>query len=183
MRDSVTLRIEAPIAKVWELVSDVTHIGRFSPETFEAEWSIDARDLRLYVSLHEAVQTAVRGRTWVQDLLARRSREYVSGYDLDLSRLEERFGDLDPADPSSMTAAAEHPEAILGAMRSPAQDAAAHALRTLITTLVGYGDAPRRAQRHLGLDALGMGPQLGAVAVEGQRHAVHGVAQQHTPQG
>ena len=38
MRDSVTLRIEAPPAKVWELVSDVTHIGRFSPETFEAEW-------------------------------------------------------------------------------------------------------------------------------------------------
>ena len=38
MRDSVTLRLEAPPAKVWELVSDVTHIGRFSPETFEAEW-------------------------------------------------------------------------------------------------------------------------------------------------
>ena len=38
MRDSVTLRIEAPPSKVWELLSDVTHIGRFSPETFEAEW-------------------------------------------------------------------------------------------------------------------------------------------------
>jgi len=24
--------------KVWELVSDVTSIGRYSPETFEAEW-------------------------------------------------------------------------------------------------------------------------------------------------
>jgi hypothetical protein len=23
---------------VWSLVSDVTNIGRFSPETFEAEW-------------------------------------------------------------------------------------------------------------------------------------------------
>jgi uncharacterized protein YndB with AHSA1/START domain len=38
----VTLRIDAPVAKVWELVSDVTHIGRFSPETFEAEWLDDA---------------------------------------------------------------------------------------------------------------------------------------------
>jgi uncharacterized protein YndB with AHSA1/START domain len=37
-KDSVTLRIDAPPAKVWALVSDVTHIGRFSPETFEAEW-------------------------------------------------------------------------------------------------------------------------------------------------
>src|SRR4029077_7781549 len=24
--------------RVWELVSDVTRIGRYSPETFEAEW-------------------------------------------------------------------------------------------------------------------------------------------------
>jgi uncharacterized protein YndB with AHSA1/START domain len=28
----------APPEKVWELVSDVTRIGEFSPETFEAEW-------------------------------------------------------------------------------------------------------------------------------------------------
>jgi uncharacterized protein YndB with AHSA1/START domain len=28
----------APPARVWELVSDVTRIGEFSPETFEAEW-------------------------------------------------------------------------------------------------------------------------------------------------
>jgi hypothetical protein len=28
----------APPDRVWELVSDVTRIGEFSPETFEAEW-------------------------------------------------------------------------------------------------------------------------------------------------
>jgi hypothetical protein len=28
----------APPEKVWDLVSDVTRIGEFSPETFEAEW-------------------------------------------------------------------------------------------------------------------------------------------------
>lgn len=28
----------APPERVWALVSDVTSIGRFSPETFEAEW-------------------------------------------------------------------------------------------------------------------------------------------------
>ena len=38
MRDSVTVHIDAPPDKVWALVSDVTQIGRFSPETFEAEW-------------------------------------------------------------------------------------------------------------------------------------------------
>jgi uncharacterized protein YndB with AHSA1/START domain len=38
MHDSVTVHIDAPPEKVWALVSDVTRIGEFSPETFEAEW-------------------------------------------------------------------------------------------------------------------------------------------------
>jgi uncharacterized protein YndB with AHSA1/START domain len=43
MHDSVTVHIAAPPEKVWELVSDVTRIGSYSPETFEAEW-LDGAD-------------------------------------------------------------------------------------------------------------------------------------------
>jgi uncharacterized protein YndB with AHSA1/START domain len=38
MQDSVTVHMAAPPERVWDLVSDVTKIGRYSPETFEAEW-------------------------------------------------------------------------------------------------------------------------------------------------
>jgi carbon monoxide dehydrogenase subunit G len=38
MQGSVTLHIEANPQHVWALVSDITNTGRFSPETFEAEW-------------------------------------------------------------------------------------------------------------------------------------------------
>jgi uncharacterized protein YndB with AHSA1/START domain len=38
MREDVTVSMQAPPEKVWDLVSDVTRIGEFSPETFEAEW-------------------------------------------------------------------------------------------------------------------------------------------------
>ncbi len=38
MRDAVTVHMEATPEQVWDLVSDVTKIGRYSPETFEAEW-------------------------------------------------------------------------------------------------------------------------------------------------
>ncbi len=38
MHESVTVHIEATPERIWDLVSDVTKIGRYSPETFEAEW-------------------------------------------------------------------------------------------------------------------------------------------------
>ncbi|MGH3411469.1 MAG: SRPBCC family protein [Marmoricola sp.] len=38
MQDAVTVHMGAPAERVWDLVSDVTRIGEFSPETFEAEW-------------------------------------------------------------------------------------------------------------------------------------------------
>jgi hypothetical protein len=34
----VTVHVDAPPVAVWRLVSDVTNTGRFSPETFDAEW-------------------------------------------------------------------------------------------------------------------------------------------------
>ena len=39
----MTVRIAAPPDRVWDLVSDVTRIGEFSPETFEAQW-LDGAD-------------------------------------------------------------------------------------------------------------------------------------------
>jgi hypothetical protein len=38
MRGSVTVHMAASVDRVWDLVSDVTRVGEFSPETFEAEW-------------------------------------------------------------------------------------------------------------------------------------------------
>lgn len=38
MQDSVTVHMNASPEAVWNLVSDVTRIGSYSPETFEAEW-------------------------------------------------------------------------------------------------------------------------------------------------
>ena len=37
--DEVSVWMDAEPAEVWDLVSDVTRIGEFSPETFEARWT------------------------------------------------------------------------------------------------------------------------------------------------
>jgi uncharacterized protein YndB with AHSA1/START domain len=38
VRGAVTVHMAAPPAAIWPLVTDVTAIGRFSPETFEGAW-------------------------------------------------------------------------------------------------------------------------------------------------
>lgn len=38
MQGSVSVHIAASPDRVWSLVSDITNTGRFSPETFEAQW-------------------------------------------------------------------------------------------------------------------------------------------------
>ena len=38
VRGSVTVHMAASADRVWDLVSDITRTGEFSPETFEAEW-------------------------------------------------------------------------------------------------------------------------------------------------
>ena len=38
MSEQVTVHVEAPVERVWELVSDVTRMGEWSPEVYEAQW-------------------------------------------------------------------------------------------------------------------------------------------------
>ncbi|KQY60036.1 cyclase [Aeromicrobium sp. Root495] len=39
MKDSVTLHMDATPQQVWDVVSDITRTGEWSPETFEARWT------------------------------------------------------------------------------------------------------------------------------------------------
>jgi hypothetical protein len=44
MKGSVTVHFAASPDQVWDLISDITRIGEFSPETFEAHWLSGATD-------------------------------------------------------------------------------------------------------------------------------------------
>src|SRR5262249_17936607 len=71
------------------------------------------------------------------DRLVRLSTEYVSAYEVDPSALEDRFGSIDPADPSTLGSIAEDPDALLGAMHSPRQDEPRRQLQLLTAGLEG----------------------------------------------
>lgn len=63
MQGSVTLHMAAPPARVWALVSDVTKTGRFSPETFDAEWLDGATGPAVGVRFRGHVRR--NGRKWL----------------------------------------------------------------------------------------------------------------------
>ena len=64
MHDAVTVHIDAPPEQVWGLVSDITNTGKFSPETFEAEWLDGATGPAVGVKFRGHVKRNGRGPTY-----------------------------------------------------------------------------------------------------------------------
>jgi putative hydrolase len=110
-------------------------------DAFEEAWSLERADLRFYIAVHEVVHAAERSVPWVRDRLVRLSTEYVSAYEVDPSALEDRFGSVDPSDPSTLGSIAEDPDALLGAMHSPRQDEPRRQLQLLTAVVEGYADS------------------------------------------
>jgi putative hydrolase len=106
---------------------------------FEEAWSIERRDLRFAVALHEVVHASERSVPWVRARLLRLAVEYVSAYEVQPAAFEQ-FGDIDPGDPASLAGIAEHPEALLGAMQSDRQREILGRVQALTMVLEGYAD-------------------------------------------
>jgi putative hydrolase len=112
-------------------------------DAFADGWSLSRDDVRLWVCVHELAHHAVLGvphvRAALDDLLA----QYASGFRNDPSALEDRLGELDLGDPSSLAGLQEaigSPDRILGAITSAEQDALRPRLEALVATVVGVVD-------------------------------------------
>ena len=110
-------------------------------DAFESDWSLERRDLRFYVAIHEVVHAAVRSVGWVRARMVELATEYVGGYVVDPTILQARLGDVDPSDPSALQALAEKPDELLDAMRSPYQADVLERTRVLHAVIEGYADA------------------------------------------
>jgi uncharacterized protein YndB with AHSA1/START domain len=64
MHDAVTVHMAAPPEQVWNLVSDVTRIGSYSPETFEAGWLDGATGPAVGAKFRGHVKRNGRGPTY-----------------------------------------------------------------------------------------------------------------------
>ena len=112
-------------------------------DEFAAEWSLDGDELRLWVCLHEIAHHAVLRVPHVRARLEALLGEYVRGFRPDPSGLEDRLGAFDPTDPQGLAGIQSmlgDPEVLLGALRSPEQEAMLPRLEALVAAIAGYVD-------------------------------------------
>jgi putative hydrolase len=112
-------------------------------DAFAADWSLPDDDLRLWVCVHELTHHAVLGIPHVRSRLDDLLNRYAAGFQPDPNALEERFGQFDLSDAEGMAGLQSmfnDPEAILGAVQSPAQRELLPHLDALVAVIIGYAD-------------------------------------------
>lgn len=109
-------------------------------DEFAEEWSLEQDDARLYIAVTELTQHTVMSREPVRARFDELVNAYVAGFEPDPSTLEDRLAGVDPGDMEALQNALGDPEALLGAMQTPAQRVVAERLAAAVAALIGYVD-------------------------------------------
>ncbi len=110
---------------------------------FAEDWSLPVDDVRLWVCVHELAHHAVLGVPHIRQRLETLLGEYADGFDPSGGDLPGRLDELDPSrldDPEALAGMLGSPDVLLGALRSPAQEAMLPALEAVVAVVVGYVD-------------------------------------------
>ncbi|MGA0117251.1 MAG: zinc-dependent metalloprotease [Ilumatobacteraceae bacterium] len=114
-----------------------------SVDSFANEWSIPLDDLRMWVLIHELSSHAVLATPAIQDGFMPFIQRHVSAFRPDPQALMESIGELDPTDTDAMSriqSLFSDPMVLMGAMRTPEQEAMAPVLNAYVAAITGYID-------------------------------------------
>ncbi|MCB0990629.1 MAG: zinc-dependent metalloprotease [Acidimicrobiales bacterium] len=113
---------------------------------FATEWSVPFDDVALWMCIHEFVHHALFGVEHVRERFETLLNAYTAGFQsADGSALEAKLGDIEPTTDlaglqQQLQSLFGDPEVLLGAMRTPAQEAVVRDLEALLAVAVGWVD-------------------------------------------
>jgi putative hydrolase len=107
---------------------------------FEKDWSLDPREFRAWVALHEVTHWFEFGLPWAAEHFLAIVRDLVAHAELDLSGLEERLESLDLSDPQALTGAFEAMNDVFGRSDDPEQRLRIARVQSFMAAAEGYGD-------------------------------------------
>jgi putative hydrolase len=114
-------------------------------DAFATEWELPRDDLRLWVLTQELAASALFSVPHIRDAVLTSVRRHVGGFRPDPGALMDKLSmvedDDDSGDPmAALQRAFGDPEVLLGAVRSPEQEALQPQLDALLALVIGYVD-------------------------------------------
>jgi putative hydrolase len=110
-------------------------------EAVERDWSLDPREFRTFVALHQVVHRLQFERSWLPAHAASVIDDFLSTMTIDVDAIQERFASLTPTDPDSFQQAfAEEEGSMFGVVLDDEQRIKLARIRALLASVEGHGD-------------------------------------------
>ena len=139
--------------------------------TFERDWSLDPREFRTFVALHEVTHRFEFAQAWVRDHFQALLDDYLSTLTLDIEAMQSRFASIDPADPEALARLGDEDDGgLFWADLDDEQRLKLGRIQAFMAAAEGYGDHVMQA---LGSEVLGTYPMI-AEAMKRYREGEHG---------
>jgi coenzyme F420 biosynthesis associated uncharacterized protein len=119
---------------------------------FERDWSLDPREFRTFVALHEVTHRFEFAQPWARGRFQELVDDYLSTLKLDVEGMQSRLSSLDPADPEALRELAGSDEGLFWADLDDEQRLKLGRIQSFMAAAEGYGDHVMQA---LGAELLG----------------------------
>ena len=138
--------------------------------TFERDWSLDPREFRTFVALHEVTHRFEFAQAWVRDRFQALLDDYLSTLTLDIEAMQSRFASIDPSDPDALARLGDEDDGgLFWADLDDEQRLKLGRIQAFMAAAEGYGDHVMQA---LGSEVLGTYPKI-AEAMKRYREGEH----------
>jgi putative hydrolase len=138
--------------------------------SFERDWSLDPREFRTFVALHEVTHRFEFAQRWARDRFQELLDDYLSTLKLDIEGMQSRLTAIDPSDPEALQQLAGSEEGLFWADLDDEQRLKLGRIQAFMASAEGYGD---HVMRVLGAELLGTYPRI-EEAMKRYREGEHG---------
>jgi coenzyme F420 biosynthesis associated uncharacterized protein len=107
-------------------------------EQIERDWSLDPKQFRYWIALHEITHHLEFSKPWVQSYFRSQIKTLIDSLDFDPARMQSAFEGLEMLDPERMAEALGDPERLIQAAWTPLSKDAVSRLQAFMTLAEGY---------------------------------------------
>jgi putative hydrolase len=127
--------VAVPTAGTSELRFVVANI-----EAFERDWSLDPREFRTWVALHEVTHRFEFARPWIAARFRELLTDFLSTLTLDVEAMRSKLETLDAANPEALQGLMDGEEGLFGAVLDDEQRIKLGRLQAFMAAAEGYAD-------------------------------------------